>query len=196
VPSRDRPSLPPALVGRNYARKRVEIVRGDITRETTDAIVNAANAHLAAGAGVCGAIHRAGGDAIFDECALIVGRRGPLSPGQAVITGAGRLPCRHVIHAVGPVWQGGSSGEAAALASCYRESLRLAEQHGLESIAFPSISTGIYGYPVAEAAEVALRAVREHMGTRGRPDLIRLVLFSDPDFEAYREAILKYEDWD
>jgi len=188
--------LPDAVIGRNYARKRLQLVRGDITLETTDAIVNAANSHLAPGAGVCGAIHRAGGDAIFDECADIVRRRGPLSPGEAAITGAGHLLCRNVIHAVGPVWQGGTKGEPAALASCYRESLRLAEKHGLDSVAFPSISTGIYGYPVADAATVALGAVREHLGTRGGPGHVRLVLFSAADFAVYLGALEKYDDWD
>ena len=178
--------LPDGVIGRHYARKCLELVRGDITLETTDAIVNAANAHLAPGAGVCGAIHAAGGDAIFDECADIVRRRGPLSAGEAAITGAGRLRCRHVIHAVGPVWRGGAAGEPVALASCYRESLRLADQQGLASIAFPSISTGIYGYPVADAATVALHSVREHLGTSARPGLVRFVLFTAPDLRAYR----------
>jgi O-acetyl-ADP-ribose deacetylase (regulator of RNase III) len=182
--------------GRNYARKTFELSLGDITRETTDAIVNAANTHLASGGGVCGAIHRAGGDAIFDECADIVRLRGPLATGEAAITGAGRLPCRYVIHAVGPVWQGGAKSEPAALASCYRESFRLAEEHGLDSISFPSISTGIYGYPIDDAARVALAAMREHLGTRGRPGLVRFVLFTRVDLRAYDLAVDEFEDWD
>jgi O-acetyl-ADP-ribose deacetylase len=184
------------VIARHYARKSLELVHGDITLETTDAIVNAANAHLAPGAGVCGAIHAAGGETIFDECAEIVRRRGPLSPGEAAITGAGRLRCRQVIHAVGPVWRGGAVGEPAALASCYRESLRLAEQHGLAGIAFPSISTGIYGYPVADAATVALHAVREHLGKSVRPVLVRFVLFTAADLRVYQTAADQLAGWD
>jgi O-acetyl-ADP-ribose deacetylase (regulator of RNase III) len=179
---------------RVFAATRIELVRGDITRETTDAIVNAANAHLAPGAGVCGAIRRAGGDAIFEECAALVRTRGPLRAGEAAITGAGRLPARHVIHAVGPVWRGGGEGEAESLASCYRESLRLAQAHGLGSISFPSISTGIYGYPVAAAAEVALGAVRAHALSGPSAALVRFVLFSEDDLAAYAQALGRLAD--
>jgi O-acetyl-ADP-ribose deacetylase len=175
---------------------RLTVVEGDITDLAVDAIVNAANAQLAPGAGVCGAIHAAGGDTIFDECADIVRRRGPLAAGEAAITGAGRLRCRHVIHAVGPVWRGGALGEPAALASCYRESLALAEEHGLGSIAFPSISTGIYGYPVADAATVALQAVREHLGKSARPVLVRFVLFTAADLRVYQAAVDRLAGWD
>jgi O-acetyl-ADP-ribose deacetylase len=188
--------LPDAVIGRYYAGKTLELVHGDITLEATDAIVNAANAHLTPGAGVCGAIRAAGGDTIFDECADIVRRRGPLSAGEAAITGAGRLRCRHVIHAVGPVWRGGAVGEPAALASCYRGSLALAEQHGLGSISFPSISTGIYGYPVADAATVALQAVREHLAANARPALVRFVLFTTSDLRTYEVAADQRGGWD
>jgi O-acetyl-ADP-ribose deacetylase (regulator of RNase III) len=171
---------------RSFGGGRIELRRGDLTAEATDAILNAANAHLAPGAGVCGAIRRAGGEGIFDECAAIVRDRGPLAPGQVVLTGGGRLPARYVLHAVGPVWQGGERGEPEALASCYRESLELASEHGLTSVASPSISTGIYGYPVAGAAGVALAAVRAFfLGPPSSVSLFRFVLFSDSDFASY-----------
>jgi O-acetyl-ADP-ribose deacetylase (regulator of RNase III) len=179
-----QPSLP---VARSFGTGRIELRRGDLTAESTDAIVNAANA-TSRRAPVCGAIQRAGGDAIFEECAAIARERGPLAPGSVALTGGGQLAARHVIHAVGPVWRGGGEGEAEALASCYRGSLDLARAHGLSSIAFPSISTGIYGYPVAAAAAVALSTVREWLRSspRGeplepRPSLVRFVLWSEED---------------
>jgi O-acetyl-ADP-ribose deacetylase (regulator of RNase III) len=188
---------PPGETGpsltRTFAASRLELVGGDITHQATDAIVNAANAHLAPGAGVCGAIHRAGGDAIFEECAALVRTRGPLRPGEAAITGAGRLESRHVVHAVGPVFRGGSEGEPTALASCYAESLRLAEAHRLRSIAFPSISTGIYGYPVDAAADIALNTVRGHLVRGSSLSLVRFVLFSESDLETYAAALARLE---
>lgn len=140
-------------------RTRVGLIQGDITKQATDAIVNAANPSLMGGGGVDGAIHRAGGPAILQECRQIVSRIGRLDTGKAVITTGGNLKAKHVIHTVGPVWHGGNRGEAELLASAYRESLKLASDNGLKSIAFPSISTGAYGYPVAEAAKVALETV-------------------------------------
>jgi O-acetyl-ADP-ribose deacetylase (regulator of RNase III) len=134
----------------------ITFVVGDLTRQEVDAIVNAANEQLAPGGGVCGAIRRAGGDEIFDEAA----RLGGCATGDAKATGAGRLPARHVIHAVGPVWHGGGAGEEALLASAYRRSLEVAEGLGCRTVAFPALSTGIYGYPVEEAAPVAVGAVR------------------------------------
>jgi O-acetyl-ADP-ribose deacetylase (regulator of RNase III) len=167
----------------------VELVRGDLTRESTDAIVNAANSSLLGGGGVDGAIHRAGGAAILEECRRIRAARGPLPAGESVITGGGNLPCRHVIHTVGPVWQGGDAGEPETLARCYRSSLDLAAGNGVRSIAFPSISTGAYGYPVDDAAAVATGAVRAVL-ERGSPlVLVKWVLFSDRDLEAYRAAL-------
>lgn len=139
--------------------KTLRLLLGDITTQEVDAVVNAANSGLLGGGGVDGAIHRAGGPAILEECRAIVSERGRLPPGQAVITTGGNLPARHVIHAVGPVWQGGGRGEAETLASAYRESLELAGQHGLRRVAFPSISTGAYGYPFEPASEVALGTV-------------------------------------
>jgi O-acetyl-ADP-ribose deacetylase (regulator of RNase III) len=169
---------------------RIELTRADITQQTTDAIVNAANSSLMGGGGVDGAIHRAGGPAILAECRAIRDRRGPLPPGEAVITTGGRLSARHVIHTVGPVWRGGGAGEAETLARCYRASLRLAAEAGLESVSFPSISTGAFGYPVDDAARVALAAVHETLTAGCAPvSCARWVLFSESDLAAYRAAL-------
>jgi O-acetyl-ADP-ribose deacetylase (regulator of RNase III) len=140
------------------------------------------------GGGVDGAIHRAGGPAILEECRRIVARQGPLPPGDVVITTAGRLPSRHVIHTVGPRWSGGQHGEAETLARCYRNSLRLARAHALRSVAFPSISTGAFGYPLAQAAGVAWRAVRDDLEKSAGLELVRWALFSEADLQVYREA--------
>jgi O-acetyl-ADP-ribose deacetylase (regulator of RNase III) len=170
---------------------RLELVRGDITAQAVDAIVNAANSSLMGGGGVDGAIHRAGGPAILEECRRIRERRGPLPPGEAVITGGGHLAARHVIHTVGPIWRGGHEGEPETLARCYVNSLALASEHGLESVAFPSISTGAFGYPVESAAEVALRAVRGGLA-RGSPvTLVRFVLWSAADLAVYQVALAR-----
>ena len=139
---------------------QIEIVQADITQLEVDAIVNAANANLAEGAGVCGAIHRAAGPELLDECLKL----GGCPTGEARITGGYRLPARYVIHAVGPVWRGGEHGEDRLLASCYRNSIRLAEDHELESIAFPAISCGIYGYPLDAAASIALESTLLALG--------------------------------
>jgi O-acetyl-ADP-ribose deacetylase (regulator of RNase III) len=168
---------------------RLELVRGDITTQQVDAIVNAANSGLLGGGGVDGAIHRAGGPQVLEECRAIRSARGPLPTGQAVITSGGRLPARHVIHTVGPVWQGGQSGEPELLAACYRNSLALALQHGCPRVAFPSISTGAYGYPVEEAPQVALAAVREVLERESALELVRFVLFSEADLRVYQQAL-------
>jgi O-acetyl-ADP-ribose deacetylase (regulator of RNase III) len=164
----------------------LELVQGDITRQRTDAIVNAANTGLSGGGGVDGAIHRAGGPAIMEECRRI----GGCPTGSAVITTGGDLPAGHVIHAVGPRWEGGSHGEQKLLAGAYESSLRVAVENGLRTVAFPSISTGAYGYPVEAAARVALRAVADFLRTNpGRLDLVRFVLFSAGDLDVYRKAL-------
>jgi len=170
----------------------LELVQGDITQQATEAIVNAANPSLMGGGGVDGAIHRAGGPAILEECKQIVktlpGRR--LPPGQAVITTGGNLPARYVIHTVGPVWRGGQEGEDEVLASAYRSSLSLAKERGLRSVAFPSISTGAYGFPVERAARIALRTLLEFLRQHpGSFDVVRMVLWSPQDFETYRRAL-------
>lgn len=144
--------------------KILRVVEGDITRIPADVIVNAANSALAGGGGVDGAIHRAGGPSLMEELAGIRRRSGHCPTGSAVGTGAGALPARWVFHAVGPVYRDGSHGEADLLASCYRTCLRMAEEHKAKSISFPSISTGVYGYPMGEAAEIALNMVTGHLG--------------------------------
>ncbi len=159
----------------------LELIQGDITLQDVDAIVNAANSRLAGGGGVDGAIHRAGGPSIMEECSLI----GGCPTGQTVITGAGALPCRHVLHTVGPVWRGGGAGEAELLASCYRTALTLAAERGCESVAFSSISTGVYGYPVEEAAAIALGEILCFLHAGGEPRLIRMVLFDEKTYAAY-----------
>ncbi len=175
---------------RQLGASRLELVQGDITREATDAIVNAANGTLLGGGGVDGAIHRAGGPAILAECRRIRERDWPqgLPAGEAVLTTGGALAARHVIHTVGPVWRGGAQGEAMMLGRCYRNSLAVAHAHRLASIAFPSISTGAFGYPIEEAARVALHAVRD--GLPSAPlGLVRFVLWSDGDLAVYERAL-------
>ena len=149
---------------------RLEIAQGDLTRLDVDAIVNAANATLLGGGGVDGAIHRAAGPGLLAECRSLGGAR----TGEVKLTGGHGLRARHVLHAVGPVWQGGGAGEPALLASCYREAMALAAAHGLHTLAFPAISTGAYGYPVADAARVAIGEVRQ--GLARWPQLTRVIL--------------------
>jgi len=163
----------------------VECVRGDITAQRdVDAVVNAANARLEPGGGVAGAIHRAAGPGLAEEARPL----GPISPGEAIITGGHGLPNRFVIHALGPVY-GQDRPEADLLARCYRNALDLAEENGASSVAFPAISTGIFGYPVEEAAGVALRAVRDEAGSLRTVRLVRFVLFSKRDLEAHEWAL-------
>ncbi|MBN2108175.1 MAG: O-acetyl-ADP-ribose deacetylase [Deltaproteobacteria bacterium] len=159
----------------------IQLFQGDITRLQVDAIVNAANSRLAGGGGVDGAIHRAGGPAIMAECRNI----GVCPTGEAVITTGGYLAAKYVIHTVGPVYRGGSSGEQKLLENAYANSLKLAEKHGLKSLAFPSISTGVYGYPIQEASKIAIRAVVEHVKGQTIIEKVVFVLFSAPDLEVY-----------
>jgi len=163
----------------------LRLLRGDITNYPSDAIVNAANSELLPGGGVCGAIHRAGGPAIADECQRIRSERGLISPGQAVATTAGRLSAKYVIHAVGPVWQGGDQGEAQILASCYHECMRVADALKLHSIAFPAISTGIFGYPVERAAWVAIPSLLEDLGCAKHLVLVSVVLFDQAALDVF-----------
>lgn len=169
---------------------RLSIRQGDITHQSTDAIVNAANSSLMGGGGVDGAIHRAGGPAILEDCKKIVARQGRLPTGRAVITTGGNLPAKHVIHTVGPVWHGGTHGEAELLESAYRESLKLAAENNLTSVSFPSISTGVYGYPVEQAAGVALRAVTAFLREKPTPvKEVVFVLFDAVTYGAYVAAL-------
>jgi len=163
----------------------LSLIRGDITEEETEAIGNAANLRLAGGGGVDGAIHMAGGPIIMAECRKI----GGCPTGKAVITGGGRLKASYVIHGVGPVYHGGRDGEAELLASVYAESLRIASEKGLKSIAFPSISTGVYGYPIAEASSIALNTVIVFLKKDNVVKLVRFVLFSDGDLSVYEAAL-------
>jgi O-acetyl-ADP-ribose deacetylase len=164
---------------------RIKLLQGDITKQEVDAIVNAANRGLLGGGGVDGAIHRAGGRAIRDEAQLL----GGCDTGDAKPTTAGDLPAKYVIHAVGPVWQGGDAGEAELLASCHRRSLEVADELGCRTVAFPAISTGVYGYPVELAAEIALGTTHEEVEKHPRIDEVRFVLFSDADYEAFRQNL-------
>lgn len=169
---------------------KLRIIQGDITQQATDAIVNAANSSLMGGGGVDGAIHRAGGPAILDECKQIVARQGRLPTGKAVMTTGGNLRAKHVIHTVGPVWHGGSKGEPELLASAYQESLKLAAENKLSSISFPSISTGIYGYPVSQGAKVAIGSVIDFLqqSTTSLKEVV-FVLFDPRTFDAYSSAL-------
>lgn len=170
-----------------WGKTEVQVVRGDITDQEVDAVVNAANSSLLGGGGVDGAIHREGGPDVLKECRRLRETEWPggLPPGKAVITTGGRLRARHVIHAVGPIWAGGNEGESETLAACYLNSLELAAEHGLASIAFPSISTGAFGYPIREASRVALGVVKRYAEREGQPAKVVFVLFSDGDLGAY-----------
>lgn len=163
----------------------------DITRETGDAIVNAANSSLLGGGGVDGAIHRAGGPAILSECRQIVSRIGSLPAGEAVITTGGRLAAKYVIHTVGPVYRLGEDGEAEKLASCHRTSIRLADEHGLQSLSFPAISTGAFGYPVSEAAAVAITSAMDALASAKHVSKVRFVLFDVDTLKKYMQAAEK-----
>ena len=175
---------------RTFASTVVALVRDDITRQEVDAIVNAANATLLGGGGVDGAIHRAGGPTILAECKAL----GGCATGDAKITGGGRLPARFVIHAVGPVYRDGRRGEPELLARAYLRSLEVAAEHRLRSVAFPSISTGAYRFPIAAAAPIALATVARFATERpGVLDRIRFVLFSDADLAAYEAALAAVE---
>jgi O-acetyl-ADP-ribose deacetylase (regulator of RNase III) len=171
-------------------KSKLNLKKGDITQENVDAIVNAANPSLMGGGGVDGAIHRAGGPAILEECRKIAAEIGGRLPrGNAVITTGGKLPAKYVIHTAGPIWGGGDKGEPETLRRCYINSLKLALEKGLKTVSFPSISTGVYGYPVDEAAKVALEAVISFLRENEGIEEINFVLFDERTYETYEKAL-------
>ena len=175
------------LFSKKDTHSKIDITRGDITELDVDAIVNAANTTLLGGGGVDAAIHRAAGPELLAECRKLGGCR----PGQAKITRGYRLPARFVIHTVGPVWRGGKHGEPETLADCYRNSLQLAVENEIETLAFPAISCGVYGYPIKEAAQIAFKATREFLAENDNPQKVIFVVWGDDVYDAYREALQK-----
>lgn len=168
---------------------RIALIQGDITKLEVDAIVNAANSSLMGGGGVDGAIHRAGGPQILDECREIVARQGRCATGNAVITSGGNLPAKFVVHTVGPVWHGGNNNEADLLRNSYLNSLKLAVENGVETIAFPNISTGVYGYPKEKAAEVAIRTVTEFLRENDQLKQVCFVCFDEENLQIYQRLL-------
>ncbi|MDQ2752256.1 MAG: O-acetyl-ADP-ribose deacetylase [Bacteroidota bacterium] len=166
----------------------LKAIKGDITNIAAHAIVNAANSSLMSGSGVDGAIHRAGGTQILEECKAIVARQGKCKTGEVVITSAGKLPSEYVIHTVGPVWQGGKKGEAEKLVNCYLNSLKLADNKGCRSIAFPNISTGIYNYPKREAAKIAVDTVKKFV-TQTKIEEVIFVCFDEENYRVINELL-------
>jgi len=162
---------------------RIEIIQGDITKMKVDVIVNAANSSLLGGGGVDGAIHRAGGRAILDDCMKIRTKQGGCKTGEAVITGAGNLPAKYVIHTVGPVWHGGQNNESEKLANCYINSLRLAVENNCKTVAFPNISTGVYGYPKDEAAKIAYQTVTGFLADNEQIEKVVFVCFDEDNYK-------------
>ncbi len=173
---------------------KITLIQGDITRQETEAIVNAANSSLMGGGGVDGAIHRAGGPAILEECKKIVARQGKCPTGEAVITPGGNLKAKYVIHTVGPIWKDGSRGEDDLLANAYRNSLQMAVQNGIQTIAFPSISTGAYRFPLERAARIALQTVQDFLQKTKQLEKVRFVLFSQKDLEVYQKEYNQLAD--
>ena len=170
---------------------KIDVISGDITRLKVDAIVNAANSSLMGGGGVDGAIHRAGGPEILEECKKIVAKQGSCKTGEAVITTAGKLLAKFVIHTVGPVWRDGNYDERSKLASCYKNSLQLAIRNQCKTIAFPNISTGVYGFPKREAAIIAVKTVRNFLEANHPIDKVIFVCFDEENFEYIKEELLK-----
>ncbi|AHM59775.1 RNase III inhibitor [Flammeovirgaceae bacterium 311] len=170
---------------------RLVLIQGDITKQKADAIVNAANTSLQAGGGVDGAIHKVGGPSIQKACKAIIKKQGELKTGEAVLTTAGKLPARFVIHTAGPVWEGGDKGESRLLADCYRNSMFLAHEKLLKSVAFPNISTGVYGFPKEQAAEIALGIVRSLLEEEEAYNVeeVRFVCYDEENFKLYRQRM-------
>lgn len=168
---------------------KLKAVKADITTLKVDAIVNAANSSLLGGGGVDGAIHRAGGNQILEECKKIVAKQGGCEVGEAVITSAGRMPAKFVIHTVGPIWHGGENGESGKLANCYKNSLILAVENNCKTIAFPNISTGVYGFPKDKAAKIAVKTVREFISTQSQFEEVTFVCFDDENLQIINEEL-------
>jgi O-acetyl-ADP-ribose deacetylase len=170
-------------------KTELTLMVGDITKQKTDAIVNAANSSLMGGGGVDGAIHRAGGPKILEECMKIREKQGGCDTGEAVITTGGNLPAKYVIHTVGPIWGGGNRKEPELLANCYKNSLKLAVENDIKTISFPSISTGAYGYPIDQAATVALKAIIDFLKKDDSIDEVVFTLFNDTTYKSYENAL-------
>lgn len=168
---------------------RIELIQGDITKLDADAIVNAANSLLMGGGGVDGAIHRAGGLKIAEECRLIREQQGGCPAGSAVITSGGNLLARYVIHAVGPIWEGGNKNESQLLASAYEKSLKIAQEKNLETIAFPNISTGVYGFPKEEASEIAIQTIKKFLNESEFPKKVIFVCFDEENYGIYKRKL-------
>jgi O-acetyl-ADP-ribose deacetylase (regulator of RNase III) len=173
----------------NDVFERMDVTGSDITKQKVDAIVNAANSSLMGGGGVDGAIHRAGGPTILEECRKIIAKQGSCNTGEAVITKGGNLPAKFVIHTVGPVWNGGKNNEPAKLCNCYKSSLQLAVENNLAVVAFPNISTGIYGYPKKEAAKIAVKTVSEFLQKNNAITKVFFVCFDEENFLLYRSLL-------
>jgi len=170
----------------------IKLIQGDITTQSVDAIVNAANSGLLGGGGVDGAIHRAGGPKILEECKVIRQTQGSCAPGHAVITSAGKLKATYIIHAVGPIWRGGAANEEETLAMAYTNSLNLALQYEVKTVSFPSISTGAYGFPLDLAAPIAISTISQFINNHRLPETAYMVLFDSVTFAAYEKAFGKY----
>lgn len=171
----------------------IELIKDDITKQEVDAIVNAANSSLMGGGGVDGAIHRAGGRQILEECIEIRNKHGICKTGEAVITSGGLLKAKYVIHTVGPIWHGGNNKEDNLLADCYTNSLKLAEEKGIKTIAFPNISTGVYGFPKQRAAEIAINTVRNYSSGNTTIEKIIFVCFDNENYKIYSELLNQYK---
>jgi O-acetyl-ADP-ribose deacetylase (regulator of RNase III) len=168
---------------------KIELAKGDITKTSVDAIVNAANTSLLGGGGVDGAIHRAGGPEILNDCRKIIAKQGGCKTGEAVITRAGNLPAKFVIHTVGPVWNDGENNEAKKLSNCYKNSLRIAVENNCKTIAFPNISTGIYGFPKDKAAQIAVETVSEFILQNGSIEKVIFICFDEDNFELIKKEL-------
>ncbi len=177
-----------------FIKEKIEVIKGDITKVAVDTIVNAANSSLLGGGGVDGAIHRAGGPSILEACKKIVTRQGGCKTGEAVITTAGNLPAKYVIHTVGPIWNGGRNKEREALANCYHHSLQLAVDNDCTTIAFPNISTGVYRFPKSEAATIAVQTVHTFLTVNDEMQKVIFVCFDDENFDLIKAAINQSAD--